>query len=102
MNHPSYRVTFLPTGLTVRVEAGRRLLSVIKEAGLPIGYSCRGRGICTACVIMVSGCAGPINASEKRLLGRLGLAQDTTDAFVHRIACLASVQGHLQVTTTYW
>ena len=36
-------------GKTSEVQAGQRLVLAIKEAGVPIGHRCGGKGECTSC-----------------------------------------------------
>ncbi|MEE2789432.1 MAG: 2Fe-2S iron-sulfur cluster-binding protein [Myxococcota bacterium] len=102
MSAQKHPVTFIPDQSAVTVTSGRRLLSVIREAGKPIGYACRGRGVCTACVVFVSGDAGPINDTEQALLDRVPVPVEIDREFVPRIACLACVRGPLHVFATYW
>ena len=86
---------------SVSAARGRRLLSVIKGSNLPIGYACRGRGVCTACAVWVSGDAGPIGDAESTLLERLDPTEETGRG-VQRIACLARVNGDLKIRADYW
>ena len=64
-------ITFLPDGQEAQVLPGRKLLPVIVDAERPVGYSCRGLGICTACIVWVSGHVSPIGEREKNLLGTI-------------------------------
>lgn len=89
-------VTFLPDGATLEVEPGTRLLAAVLRAGRPIGYSCRGLGVCVACRLQVAGPLSPPGVRERRLLARLEAPH------TYRIACLARVLGDVQVRADYW
>lgn len=102
MKAPTVTVSFLPDIQRVEVRRGRRLLPIIVESGRPIGYSCRGRGICNACAIWVEGDAGPISEREQSLLNTLDADVADRQGFTRRIACLAIAYDHVSVTTDYW
>ncbi|MCB9535837.1 MAG: (2Fe-2S)-binding protein [Myxococcales bacterium] len=89
-------VTFLPDGGSLVVREGTTLLAAVLRAGRPIGYSCRGRGVCVACRLLVEGDVAPIEPAEAALLARL----DDPEGF--RIACLCRVRGDCRVRATYW
>lgn len=89
-------VTFLPDGRSQSVREGTTLLAAVLRAGRPIGYSCRGRGVCVACRLLVEGEVSPIEPDEAALLARL----DEPEGF--RIACLCRAQGDCRVRATYW
>jgi ferredoxin len=94
-------VTFNPSGVTIEARTGRQLLAVIRESGLPIGYSCRGQGVCTACAVRVKGKTNPIEEQERRLLRRLADIEEN-DSGALRIACLVHVEDDLFVRADYW
>tara|TARA_B100001250_G_C19602148_1_gene701107 strand:- start:254 stop:565 length:312 start_codon:yes stop_codon:yes gene_type:complete len=94
-------VTFAPSGVTNTVNRGRRLLTVIREAKLPIGYSCRGQGVCTACAVRVIGDLEPANLQETKLIERIEDHAPNQDGAI-RIACLARVDSDLTVRADYW
>ena len=89
-------VTFEPDGAVLEVAAGTPLLTAVLRAGRPIGYACRGQGICVACRLRVRGDVSPIDAAEAALLARL---DDPGD---QRIACLCRVRGDCAVRADYW
>jgi ferredoxin len=67
------------------------------KAGLPIGQSCRGLGICAACrVRVVEGEVGPADELERALAARNPLGPG------ERYACRARVLAECTITTTYW
>ena len=101
LNAPQVTVTFQPSGQTVRVRQGRQLLAVIREAGLPIGYSCRGQRVCTACAVWVSGAITGPSTEERTLLSKLGERSARTDA-EFRIACFVHAETDLVVRAEYW
>jgi len=66
----------------------RTLLSVARRAHVPIGYPCRGEGVCGRCAVRVLHGAdrlAPMAASERDILARQGAAPD------ERLACMAEV-----------
>jgi len=97
----SIQVTFLPDGQSISIRSGSVLLKGIQAAGRPIGYSCRGQGICIACAIWVSGTCNAIGPQEEALLATLP-GPNRRDSFQRRIGCLVRAEGHVQVTTDYW
>ena len=99
MNGSAKVVTFAPLG---RAEAARNdetVLDLARRAGVPLGNSCGGVGVCSRCrVTVVEGADNltPPTAIETRFGGvhRFGPAE--------RMACQAVVTGDVTVTTTYW
>lgn len=89
-------LTFLPDGATLDVPAGTTLLAAVLRAGRPIGYACRGRGICVACRLRVEGPVSPPSDAERQLLA--GLEHGSA----YRIACLCRVEGDCRVRADYW
>jgi ferredoxin len=85
-----------------RVAARGTLLAAVRRAGLPLGASCEGRGICGACRVRVPAGAdalSPPDAAERDALRRLDAAPD------ERLACRARVadpDGDVRITTGYW
>ena len=94
-------VTFLPDLTVVDVTRGQSVLHVIRKTGRPIGYSCRGQGICTACTVWVAGPAGDISLAEEQLLAKVA-GPLKRGRFQRRIACLAKVDGPIEITVDYW
>ena len=93
-------VTFWPSNETKTVPRGIRLLKTIRAAGYPIGFSCRGQGVCVACVVWVSGEVPEPCPKEIALLQRL--EPDHREGFVRRIACFVHVEDDIALTTDYW
>ncbi|MEZ4469443.1 MAG: 2Fe-2S iron-sulfur cluster-binding protein [bacterium] len=89
-------MTFLPGGRTATIRAGAPLLGIVKAAGLPIGYACRGRGVCLACRLRVEGAQDAPGPAEQALLARID------EPGPWRIACLARVLGDATVQADYW
>ncbi|WP_373047468.1 2Fe-2S iron-sulfur cluster-binding protein [Vulgatibacter sp.] len=66
----------------------RTLLGVARRAGAPIGYPCRGEGVCGRCTVLITGGAtrlAPPGDRERALLAHVGAAPG------ERLACLAEV-----------
>lgn len=47
------KIRFWRDGGTIDVPVGTTLLAAARRAGAPLGNSCRGRGICRACTVLV-------------------------------------------------
>ncbi len=101
MTDQEIRITFRPDGQVVCANWGTRLLRVVLDAERPVGYSCRGRGVCIACTLWVKGPAGEISAAEAGLLAQV---QPSTraDGAVQRIACLVRLLGDVEIQADYW
>jgi ferredoxin len=73
------------------------LLRATVKAGLRIGQSCRGIGICAACKVRVlEGEVDSPHEIERELMQRVPIAPD------ERYSCRARVVGPCSITTTYW
>jgi uncharacterized 2Fe-2S/4Fe-4S cluster protein (DUF4445 family) len=91
MTHRKFKVTFQPTGRTVHVEAGTRLLDAAAAAGFTLDAPCGGSGTCGKCKVRVHGAHCPPSESEIRLLGADAIAHG------HRLACDTQVTAALVV-----
>jgi len=90
-------VRFHPSGRVVRVALDTTLINATREAGLPIGSSCDGRGACGWCrVTLLEGETSAPEARELALLDKIHARPD------ERIACQARVLGPVTITTSYW
>ena len=92
-------VEFVPLGRGREVKQGVTIISAANRAGVPIGQSCNGDGICGWCKVKVL--RGMENLSsptplERRLMASCAFAPD------ERAACLAKISGDITVTTGYW
>ena len=99
MNALSKLVTFTPLGTTASAKENESVLDVARRAGVPLGNSCGGVGVCARCKVRVLAGAEnltPATAIETRFGTARGFAQD------ERMACQAVVNGECEVTTTYW
>lgn len=94
-------VAFRPDGESIRVPMGTRLLKIVLDAGRPVGYSCRGRGVCTACVLWVTGPCSDVSEVEAELLAQCP-SESARDDAVRRIACLARIMGDVEIQADYW
>jgi ferredoxin len=87
-------VTFTPIGHSADARPDETILDVARRAGVPLGNSCGGIGVCSRCKVkVVEGAASltPITSMESTRV--------TDD---ERLACQAVVQGNCTVTATYW
>ena len=78
---------------------GSTILHAANNAGVPLGQSCDGEGICGWCRVSVLG--GMENLSpptdlEETLRASLAFGPD------ERAACLARVRGDVTIKATYW
>jgi 2Fe-2S ferredoxin len=99
MNGFVNRVTCIPSGRVVEVPGGTSLLAAIRKAGLPIGSSCDGDGICGRCGVQLVAGAGaltPETAEEVRIKDANRVPPED------RLACRARVGGDVVVTARYW
>ena len=87
-------VRFEPWGREVRVEPGRTLLDAAREAEIPIGALCGGRGTCGKCVVRIV--SGPVPAASSQERSLLGVAAVDEG---RRLACAFPVNADLVVET---
>ena len=93
------RVTFTPLAQAAEAKSDETLLDVARRAGVPLGNSCGGVGICSRCKVrIVAGAENltPPTSVETRFAAARGFAED------ERMACQAVVLGECEVTTAYW
>ncbi|MDX8413597.1 MAG: 2Fe-2S iron-sulfur cluster-binding protein [Mariprofundales bacterium] len=88
-------VTFLPSGRTIEVDKGVRLLQAALDEGVDIAHSCGGNLACTTChVIVVKGnwwLTGPEH-DEEDLLDAVTNVQSSS-----RLACQLKVTRNITV-----
>ena len=93
------QVAFTPLAKTAVPKSDETLLDVARRAGVPLGNSCGGVGICARCKVrVVAGAENltPPTSVETRFATARGFAED------ERMACQAIVVGNCVVTTSYW
>ncbi len=88
-------------GASIQARVGEPVIKSIQRAGPPIGFSCRGQGVCTACAVWIEGSASEISDKEKSLLALLD-GPDVQLGSQRRIACLAKIHGSMSIRTDYW
>lgn len=97
MSRPTVRFVTSSGERSIGVRRGTSLMRAAVKAGLPIGQSCRGLGICAACKVrVVSGEVAPPDLLERSLTARIPLERG------ERYACRARVVGECSITTSYW
>ncbi len=92
-------VTFVPFRKSKVVKAGATLLAAATQAGVPLGQSCSGDGICGWCrVTVLDGAENLVTPSEleAKLMREKKFEQN------ERAACLAVVRGDVAITASYW
>jgi len=86
------KITFYPSGVTIKVRRGITLLEAARMANVPIRTRCGGKAACFMCKVKVR--AGsvlkPIEDNERRKLS--GLEQEG-----FRLSCQAKVAGDVEV-----
>jgi ferredoxin len=85
------RVSFSPIGNSAEAKADETILDVARRAGVPIGNSCGGIGVCNRCKVKIV--QGSENLTPPT---RFEIDPD------HRLACQSVVLGDCTVTTSYW
>ncbi len=92
-------VVFVPLKKSRTIKAGATLLAAANQSEVPIGQSCSGDGICGWCKVRVlrgaESLAPPI-ALERKLMEQYKFEPN------ERAACLAVVEGDVEITTSYW
>jgi ferredoxin, 2Fe-2S len=90
-------VTFTPLGKEAAARDDETVLDVARRAGVPLGNSCGGVGVCARCKVRVLSGAENLSAPTS-VEGKFS----KNFAADERMACQAVVQGNCEVTTTYW
>jgi ferredoxin len=88
-----------PSGREVVVMHESNLMDAIHQTGLGLGQSCDGIALCGFCRVQVlEGVENlsPMEREEERVLASVHAGDD------ERLACCATVNGPVTVTTTYW
>lgn len=88
-----------PSGREVVVVHETNLMDAILQTGLGLGQSCDGIALCGFCRVMVLEGAdnlSPIEGEEKKVLASMHAGDN------ERLACCATVNGPVGLTTTYW
>ena len=99
MNTASTVVSFTPLGRSAVAKENESVLDVARRAGVPLGNSCGGVGVCSRCRVRVLAGAEnltPPTAVETRFSTARGFDDD------ERMACQSVVIGDVEVTTSYW
>jgi uncharacterized 2Fe-2S/4Fe-4S cluster protein (DUF4445 family) len=86
-----YKVTFLPDGKEVEVEAGITLMQAAEKAGVYINSLCGGKGVCGKCRVQVTN--GKVLA-DKHSIGFLS-KEEFNEGFV--LACQAKATSDMEV-----
>ena len=84
-----FKVTFLPDNLTIITEKDKTILSAAISAGIYINSTCGGDGICGKCKVVVS--KGDVISQPN---GIITASERKNNVY---LACLASIQGDLEV-----
>lgn len=87
----SYRITFLPNGQSVDVEAGTTLMEAAQSAGVHINNLCGGKGVCGRCRVKVTN--GKVRADKHSisLLSR----EEILEGYV--LVCQTKVDSDMEI-----
>ena len=88
-----------PSGREVVVVHDSNLMDAIHQSGLGLGQSCDGIALCGFCrVRILDGMdnLSPMESEEEKILASMHGNDE------ERLACCATVQGPITLTTTYW
>ena len=90
-------VTFTPLARNATAKENETVLDVARRAGVPLGNSCGGVGVCARCRVRVL-------SGEENLSPPTSVELRFSKGFApgERMACQAVVRGNCEVTTTYW
>jgi ferredoxin len=99
VNSTSKVVTFTPLARAAEAKTDESLLDVARRAGVPLGNSCGGVGVCARCKVRVVRGAENLTAPTA-VEARFGRARGFEPH--DRMACQAIVLGDVEVTTSYW
>ena len=99
MNATSRIVSFTPLQRSDEARKDETLLDVARRAGVPLGNSCGGIGVCARCCVRIVAGAenlSPATDIESRVAAQRALSPN------ERLACQTIVGGDCEITTTYW
>ena len=88
---------FLPSGISIEVAKGTRLIDAVRDAGLPIARACGDDLVCAKCgVRILEGKVTREAPIERRAKERNRVPSDL------RLACALRVQSDLTLSADYW
>ncbi len=88
-----------PSGREVVVVHDTNLMDAIHQTGLGLGQSCDGIALCGFCRVTIldgKDNLSPIESEEEKVLASMHGAEN------ERLACCATINGPVTLTTTYW
>jgi len=88
----SCRVTFMPSGRQVEVEAGFSVIKAARLAGVHINASCGGSGVCGKCRVILE--SGSLTGGKSEKLSEA----EFNDGF--RQACIATIDSDVTLRIT--
>jgi len=84
---------------TLSANKGDNLFQTLRAQGVPVASSCKGDGVCGKCVVSVVAGAenlSPVTELESRLFEKYQYSPP------QRISCQCTIQGDVELRTTYW
>ena len=94
MSEKTFQIYFMPSGITASAKPGDRVSDAAFRAGVQIGRSCGGAGVCGKCRVRPEGdhsFLGEIANTELRLLSPSDISRGV------RLACCAEIYGDGEV-----
>jgi ferredoxin len=90
------KVTFHYAGQvkTVETEAGKTILSIALDSGIPMEHACGGNGFCTTCMCTVKSGGEHLSKRNDRE-ENMGITSDPW-----RLSCQARVHGDIEIEVT--
>jgi uncharacterized 2Fe-2S/4Fe-4S cluster protein (DUF4445 family) len=83
------KITFSPSGISIKVDCGENLLQAAMEAGIHINASCGGNGACGKCRVKIL--SGKVDSPLSAMLPQ----DDYNDGY--RLACLTTVRDDIEI-----
>ena len=91
------KVHFLPSHISIDVEAGMTLFEAAIQAGLPVGSSCGADGTCGRCGLRLLSGELPDPTAREIKVARANRVDSGL-----RLSCMVAVTGDVTVTADYW
>ncbi len=90
------KITIKQKNLTLDAAIGSNLMTYLQSQNVAVASSCLGDGICGKCKMKILGNLPASNPLEAKILMR----NQANEA--ERLACQVTIEGDLEVETTYW
>lgn len=99
MNTKGCKITFLKNNTVLNVDSDENLMARLRTAGIPVGSSCDGDGICGKCALdIIEGAARLHELTEREQ----ALAQEHNLSRDKRLSCQVRVSSDIKIDAAYW